>query len=330
MTGAQAKAWSILTDEEKTAITLSATHSKSTWEAGEIMGKAHYKYLEINQRAMKFFRLFTEYFEVYPKLIPDKTNLDPTFKKYISTLIESRRDMISTIKVLRSDKYKTTKLREVEISKGVYYLKNSKITQENNLYHLIMDFDRWNNFRILPQSIQEPSAFKRRNKHKLRKLVNLFTSLHPIAVMKIKQLYEIKKIHLVKEYVYLPLITVHDNSLSQVIKIANTPKNMDFINKTILYVFRLEHDAQDFLKALQGYIFKDRKHCRDGQMFWPEFRVLTKKALNYDEINNLAPSRKSSIDMAFPDNEMKVFISKRAKADEDRVLEKNQKKRLKK
>lgn len=308
----QAKAWAILTNEEKTALNLSLVHGKSTWEAGEIMEKAHYKYLEINQRASKFLKLFAEYFENYPDgIIPKGSILDKDFKKYLVLVIEQRLPLKKALAKLNSPKYNNPKTRSEEIMREVQSLNGSKYAQDNNLYHLIKDFDRWNNYRILPIAIQEPSAFKRRNKHKLRKLVNLFTSLHPIAVMKIKQLYQVKRNDLVKDYFYLPLITTHDPSLTEVIRVPNSDKNLRAVNNMVLYIFRVEEDAKRFITILEEYLKKDYKHCKDGQKFWPEFRILTQKAINYDHIQNITPSRKYVLDHAGKDHDFKFFINNR-------------------
>jgi hypothetical protein len=184
----QTRGYAILTAEEKTSLTLSLVNHKSTWEAGEIMGKAHYKYLEIRMRAEKFLKLFADYFQTYDRLIPANSTLDKHFTLYLKLTMEKRLPLKEVIAQIDSDLWKRPKTREIEIAREVQALRGCKYAHDQNLYHLIMDFDRWNNFRILPSSIQEPSAFKRRNKHKLRKLVNLFTSLHPLAILKIKQL----------------------------------------------------------------------------------------------------------------------------------------------
>jgi hypothetical protein len=309
MTKAQQKAWKILTDEEKMALSLSLSHGKSTWEAGEIMGKAHYKYLEIRQRAEKFLKLFTDYFEIYDYLIPVGSILDKDFKQYIRFTLENRLPIKRATLEMGSDIYGKIKSREIEILREVQSLKGSKFVQDNNLYHLIMDFDRWNNFRILPLSIQEPSAFKRRNKHKLRKLVNLFTSLHPLSILKIKQIYEVKRKGMAKNCFFLPLITVNDLSLTQIIAVPNNTKNLRVMNNLILYIFRDAGDAKRFLEIITLYIEKDYKHCRDGQKFWPEFRILTKKAINYDIIQNISPTRKYVLDNAGIDHDFQWFMS---------------------
>lgn len=41
-------------------------------------------------------------------------------------------------------------------------LKESEDPWDLDSMRLILEFDRWNNFRILPRMLQQPSAFKRR------------------------------------------------------------------------------------------------------------------------------------------------------------------------
>lgn len=307
----QQKGWKILTAEEQTALTLSIVHQKSTWESGEIMSKAHYKYLEIRARAEKFVKLFADYYGQYDNIIPEYSTLDKHFKKYIKLTIEKRLPLKEAIAEIDSELWKKPKTRDIEIAREVQSLNGSKYTQDQNLYHLIMDFDRWNNFRILPSSIQEPSAFKRRNKHKLRKLVNLFTSLHPLSILKIKQIYKVKRSDMVKEYFYLPLITIHDPKLTEVIKVPWNDKNLRAMNNLILYTFKKEEEAKRFIEIISSYVAKDFKHCKDGQVFWPEFRLLTKKAINFDHIQNITPTRKYVMDNANLDYDHAWF--KRAK-----------------
>ena len=64
-------------------------------------------------------------------------------------------------------------------------LRRANNVASSDLYSLIMDFDRWNNFRILPISIQEPSAFKRRNKSRNKKHLKVITNLPQFSVIKL-------------------------------------------------------------------------------------------------------------------------------------------------
>ena len=72
MNDAQKKAWDCLNEIERQSLFLQLSESKSSWEAGEILKLSHYKYLEIRERSEKFFRLFSDFFELHTSIFrPD-------------------------------------------------------------------------------------------------------------------------------------------------------------------------------------------------------------------------------------------------------------------
>lgn len=304
------KAWKILTDQEKTALTLSMGHSKSSWQAGEIMGKSHYKYLEIKARGEKFVKLFTEYYEMYDSLIPINSNISPDFITYIRLSIEDRKSIKQAITEIGSLEYQKRITRGKVIETEMRKLQKSKNTEDINLFNLIMDFDRWNAHRILPLEIQEPSAYKRRNKHKNRKLVKLASNLNPFAIEKIRELYSVKKIKDDEEFYYVPILRQGDLDNSEVMIIR--PKHLSKMVDLILFVFDKEKDAERYVDITKIYLEKDYKHCRDGQIFWPEYRLLTLRALNYTELQNITPNRKA-LDLASKDLDMILYRNQNKK-----------------
>src|SRR6478735_5583892 len=102
-------AYRILTAEEKASLTLQTIENKSTWEAGQILNKSHYKYLEIQKRAEKFFEVFTRHYNLYGKLIPDGLGLNCYFEQYITIAITQRVKIKDIICQIDNDNYKTTK-----------------------------------------------------------------------------------------------------------------------------------------------------------------------------------------------------------------------------
>lgn len=63
MTPYQEKAWDCLKEKERQCLFLAISENKSTCEASQLMGMTHYKYMELKERAEKFFRLFSDFFE---------------------------------------------------------------------------------------------------------------------------------------------------------------------------------------------------------------------------------------------------------------------------
>ena len=117
------KAWDILLEEEKAALSLSINHSKSTWQAGEILNKAHYKYLEIHARAKKFFVLFTEYFrKTGDRVIPDNSEIDWDFREFIVCTIEERMGYRETLKQIGKSSDLCSKYAKDRDNKLIQYM----------------------------------------------------------------------------------------------------------------------------------------------------------------------------------------------------------------
>jgi hypothetical protein len=324
----QSLAYKVLTDEEKLALNLSFSQNKSTWEAGEIMGKAHYKYLEIHARGVKFFRLFTEYFTLFDDLFPRELLVNPEFRQYIHLLVIERKTMKEVLSAMKETDWVNTKTRNHQIEICMKALSRSdKKVQAEHLLNLIKDFDRWNNFRILPLSLQEPSAFKRRNKHKIKKLLSLNSHLHPVALQRIIKLYELKRADAAKKVLYLPIISVYDRNITSTIPVPSLA--ITDISKIPMFLFLHKEDADKYLEITSAYLFKENHSCRDGQIFWPELRYVIKKSSNYDAVMGVNPTRKAFLDNAGIDPEIRRFLKKK-EAEANAYLDTHFKKRIKK
>lgn len=295
MNRSQEKGWKLLTEEERLALTLSLSMGKSTWQAGEIMGKAHYKYLEIRHRAEYLVKRFTEYFSIYDTIIQDDCICSEEFQEFIRLAIGKRMPIKDIIAKMDNDQMNKPSLRNSLIIRDIERLKKSDGTNDQNLFNLIMDFDRWNNHRILPLEIQEPSAYKRRNKHKNRKLVRLTCNLNPLAIDKIMQVYGVKRRNSQESYLFVPIIKG-----TEVIQLIVRESNVKNITNLILFAFKDKKESERFGEIIMEYISKDFKHCKDGQLFWPEYRTITKSAINYEQLQNITPSRRY-LESAFRD-----------------------------
>ena len=307
------KAWEILTQEEQIALTLSINHGKSSWQAGEIMEKAHYKYLEIQARAKMFFKIFTLYFQKSgEQLIPDNSDMTWDFQEFILCTLQNRKGYRETIKIIGKESklcHKKAKER-VEALKGyMAWLDNHEDPVHKELHDLIKEFDRWNNFRILPEDLQEPSAFKRRNKTRLLKHLKNLKNLEAFLVDRLINKFTAPRTYN-RKVKYLPLISDSFPSGYTVIKIKSTTKNINYISENLkLYIFSDRGEASDYALLVEEYLNKENKDCKQGQAFWPEFRTMIKKADNYNIVNNIIPRRSNLIE-AFRDLD-KVRIKKK-------------------
>jgi hypothetical protein len=308
------KAWAILREDERSALTLTHNFDKSTWQAGEIMNKAHYKYLEIKARAEKFLKMFTAYYEQFDQLVPPATFLHRDFVEYLNLVIIQRQ---TTKKASDNNPHTllfVDKSRDRLINTEIEKLKTSKDEAHKELYLLIMEFDRWNNHRILPKNIQEPSAFKRRNKSRNLKHLKKISNIPTFTIKRIisKYQYEGKFNKL-----YIPLLTDISDDNYIIIPIKRTKANITDLSKVGLFMFEDKENADDFAYLIEGYINKKSKTCKDGQKFWPKYRLLSEKAINWRNVNNIVPIRKY-LHNAFVDLEL-VKLKKNEHKLEDEI-----------
>jgi hypothetical protein len=299
------KVWEILTEDEKSALLLSINHGKSTWQAGEIMNKAHYKYLEIQARANQFFKMFTEYFRETNNLrIPESCNLSPDFRDFIIATIFERKTSKEAIDSIQNSPFIISSARDRIMGEYLNKLGNSDDFHDNLLYDLIIEFDRWNNFRVLPIVLQEPSAFKRRNKNRLIKHLKNLARLDEYHVTRFMGKFKETKNR--KGY-YVALISDNFDYGYEVVKITRKPRLLEYISKDLrIYIFKEQIEADEFGLLVTTYLGNKERDCRVGQVFWAKYRNCIAGAHNYLEVNNIIPRRKN-LENAFKDMDSNII-----------------------
>lgn len=308
-------AWDILNEDEQIALSLSLGHGKSTWEAGEILKKAHFKYLEIQKRARKFLEIFTNHLEKYGGLFPSDIHFSFAFKEYIILTILERKNISQSVKQMEDPSYSLASKRKKLIIQEIKKLQNTNTTSAKDFYSLIMDFDRWNNFRILPIDIQEPSAFKRRNKARNVKHLKNITTLPQYSVLKVVERYAYSGKY---PKLYLPLVSGFLVNNQRIVSVRHKPKTINDITGIGLFLFDDRAIAENFAKLVAEYFINSVKNCKTGQKFWPEFRILMAKAFNYKELEHIHKSR-TYLDNALFDHDKRRKKPKTNKSGEDRV-----------
>lgn len=284
--------WEILSEDEKTSLMLSINFGKSTWQAGEIMKKAHYKYLEIQARANQYFRMYNDYFSATNNLrIPENCILNPYFRDFIIATVFERKTDKEAIQSLGNNPFIIPSAKERIFTEQLEMLANHSDERNRMLYDLIMEYDRWNNSRILPLSLQEPSAFKRRNKARLVKHLKNLASLDPYHIDRF--ITKFKDVRTGKKPLYIAVLSSDLDDGYQVIKIANKKNIKDYISKHLrLYIFSEHVDADKFGFLVSKYLRDKEKNCKVGQKFWPMYRKSIELADNYLDVNNIIPRRK--------------------------------------
>jgi hypothetical protein len=277
------QAWDLLSPDEKTALSLQLGLSKSSWESGEIMQKSHYKYLEIKYRAEFFLKFFSDHLALYDQLIPDYIKGNEHVMKYLKLCVEKRYKPMDAIKELKVAK---AVINEKLIAQMEIW-ERSESPYDTVIYNFVKEFDRWNNFRILPRDIQEPSAYKRRIKNSYKKQIKITCSINTFSLDKLFKLYGRPK-----EDEQSGFLTVLYGGLPQVWKVKLNSSSTKIFNSLGLYYFNEEPGAWDYIQAVHDYNTKGKKACTDGLDFWPKYRELIKKAANYLEVQKMTPNRK--------------------------------------
>jgi len=292
------QAWDNLDPHEQTALSLNFAYDKSTWEAGEIMSRSHYKYLEIKSRAEHFLKLFTEYYKLWNRLIPDEVTGDSIAIEYFRLCLEKRQKPKLAIFNISESRGKTIMKSNLNarIEKQLNEWGKSELIAETQAYHLIKDFDRWNNFRILPKHLQEPSAFKRRLKNVFKKQLKTLRELNEFSLEHLKKLVRATRKADIENCLYLPII--EKDGKPKIYRIKNKPSYLGILDDLSLYYFRTPEQADAYIRLCCSYLFNPERSCQDGLNFWPKFREEIKNAANYDSICNKAPHRKH-LEIAF-------------------------------
>lgn len=287
------QAWAVLASDEKLAITLILAEGKSTWQAGEIMGKAHYKFLEIYQRGKKFLEMFTNHYHLYNELFfPEDSTISQELKTYIHWVIEKRSSISTATSKIKDTSYHSKKFRDKCFVTEINLLGKSGRTSDNNLYHLILDFDKWNNYRVLPTDLQEPSAFKRRNKNRLKKHIRDLVTINPLAIRFLEKKFKYEPNTKGVKVYHVPLLISAPKGKYKFLPIKPTIPTIKYFADLGLFVFHKEDLAKNYVEILLDYYNKEDRTCKDGLDFWPNYRELIQKSVNYAQVNHISDSRK--------------------------------------
>lgn len=310
----QEKAWSILSQNERYSLLLQTSHGQSSWEAGEIMGISHYKYLELRERAIKFFKMFSEYFSNHECLVLPNCPVDPRFRDFVEACIEKRMDKGDAVRYSGDSSLQVSEINNKFIQKNMLRLKESENILDNQLYSLILEFDRWNNKRVLPRCLQLPSAYKRRNNNRdktyLRYLANL-PSYKIDALIDIFK-YKFRKKNAKKWYICLISSDYPDGYTIIPVKPSN--HNLEKLSNLSIFIFESEDNADVFGYMVTRFLENQNHTQSSGQKFWKEYREHIQRSINYTRVNN-HEFYAEKLDMAYeiPKGGRKVLKKKKQK-----------------
>lgn len=297
MNEAQKRAWDCLKEEERQSLFLQLSVGKSSWEAGTILNRSHYKYLEIRERAETFFRLFTDFFTLHEALFRPTGPCEEVFTSYIEALIEKRLTRPEAANQTADSTTLIKNRRIAIITRNINRLKESEDPWDRDILKLILEFDRWNNFRILPGMLQLPSAYKRRANKKDKVYIKYLLTKVP-KWMHEKLIERFRYIHTKKKQRWVCLISedLYEDGY-YLLPVRPTDEVVNEMNRFYMYVFDDKEDADTFGFMVSKFMARTCE-VKVGQKFWPEYRETVQKAVNYNQVNNIDFGIKS-LDMAY-------------------------------
>lgn len=293
----QELAWDCLTEPERTSLMFISGKGLSTWEAGEILKMSHYKYLELKVRAEKFFRMFSDYFQLHPSLVNPNSPIEPRFRDYLFGAMIKRLPKEEAKIHAGDSSWLLTSITNSRVIKNMSRLKESKDKWDKDLYALIIEFDRWNNYRILPRILQAPTAYKRRSTKKDKVYLSY---LHRIPDFKIRQLITEYWKDGKQDNRYYTVLVSDDIFPEEGYGVMPIKKDEDVIKSITdlkIYIFESPVIADTFGFLVTRY-FEKTVDSKGGLKFWREYREIIEKAINYKSINNMDFTCES-LDMAY-------------------------------
>lgn len=298
MTEAQQRAWDCLLDKEKQVLFLQLSYGKSSWEAGGMLNLSHYKYLELRERAEKFFKLFTDFYTIHNSLFRPDSPCESGFIDYIEATLEKRMTRREATLMIGDSSNIVPRIRSKFLTRNMVRLRDSGNTWDMDTLILISEFDRWNNFRILPKMMQQPSAYKRRANKKEKVYIRYLLNRVPEWIhLKIIERFRYKaKPSVKKRWICLISQDLYTDGYL-LLPVRPTEEVVKEMNRFYIYVFDDKEDADTFGFMVSKFMYKT-KGVKLGQKFWPEYRYVTQRAVNYNNVNNIYFNVKS-LDTAY-------------------------------
>jgi len=289
MNEAQKRAWDCLREDERQSLFLQMSTGKSSWEAGTIMKRSHYKYIEIRERSQVFFKLFTEFFEKHESIFRPDAPFKRVFMDYIEACIEKRLNIKHASLYTGETSNRQVKIRESMLTHNLRLLYDSNDPWDIDTKALIIEFDRWNNFRILPKMYQAPSPYGRRVVKRYKAYIKyLLSKKFPTwAYERISERFRTRSLQCY--YVVFISTELYVNGYL-IVRVKKTEECLREMTRFFIYVFADESDAENFAFMVVNNRLRTNS-IKSGQKFWKEFRLLLEDAVNYKELNNIEFNR---------------------------------------
>lgn len=270
------QAWDILSQNEKQALQLVYGLNKTNLEAAVLMRIYPYKFTEIILRAKKFFRIFSEYFEFEESIIPTQIPIDPLFTEYINLTINNRLTPLEAINKVSDS------LTLISNKNGILHGGFRSLSDEGCLdtLEVILTFDQWNCFRILPKSLQRPSPYPRRQNKVYKTIYNRITTVTELTDL----LFTAKYKGNTPPLLYVPIVGQFIHTGVRVLSVPQSSEVMDYFSRNNFPMFINKEEALSLGTMSYEFFSLNKRTTPLARIFWPKFREIVAKAANLSKI----------------------------------------------
>jgi len=277
MQNAQKKGWETLTKDEQQALSLIVVSNRSRKEASIIMNISPYKFNEIYLRARKFFITFAAHYEHAETILPSGVTIKPEFRLFVQLLLSKRKKPMSILETPGFLSIINNKVRRQLWMDLFQQLDWGEYTENRDL---LQEFDRWNNFRVLPKALRLPAAFPRRRNRDLKKIHDSLIAISDLGWNLIEKQYGTNT----PPMAHIPVVELSYFGIKTVKK---TERNKDYFTDNVIPIFEKKEEAERFSGLIFDYSNIKRKSPHAARKFWANFRLMLQKALNYKELLNI-------------------------------------------
>jgi len=284
MDKAQTIAWNHLTPLEKSTLSLVVVSGKTRQEASIVLGLYPYKFTEVYNRGRWFFILFTDYYSTYPTLIPKnfRTSLPQPHLELVMRVLKER-VRPQAIASLSPD-FMDLLIPHSMSAMWVTLIRDLQLDPSKHARHfldLIIRYDQWNNFRILPKEYRQPSPFPRRRNREFKKIHDSINTISDMGWEMVEDNWGSKA----APFAFIPSL-LHDLKPTRVRLSRNS---LQYFTTNRIPVFMTEEEALTFGERSYDFYNLSRVSTFSAQKFWTTFRLQISKAINYNGLLNITP-----------------------------------------
>lgn len=259
----------------------------TTRQVSAILQLAIYKVREHHLRAVYLFKMFTDFFEKWPSIFRPGGIVTQEFQDFILVSIKERLTPALAAKKTNKGTWKNTGIRNSQVIKAVTDLKSSHDEWDRDTWNLILEFDRYNNARILPPVLRRATPYPRKRQ---RQYLNQMVKARNLPEATVQFLLKQPR---PKSGAYYFAVFPQGELYKVVATSAGDKRLLNQLTSIGLYVFNTRVEAETYavtvLRILNEGVSQKRTNADGTKAYedWAYYRNLIRAAVNFEDLNNI-------------------------------------------